>query len=365
MPGVRTASASSLFADPVYRYTKYCLVPVGLAVTFEGLAWLTGDVWLHVLAALCFATVVVACVEDPRVSGLGLTVEHPTSTTVGERSQHRFTVTNHGRRWTSTGHLRHHAHGLADVSVLLPRLAPGQSVTLEVPRLATRRGVTPGHVALVSSSAPYGLRFTTATARLMAPLVVWPALTSAPPVRPRERTDGRAETAGAVRHGETVRGLRDWRSGDDARQVHWRSSARRGQLVVVEREAPRQARVTLLAVGPLNDARGDRAVATLATAAVQAIHGGDLTSLWSSQPGLERLLAANRESALDWCAALDDAARPSTAILAEVADAAGPGGAVHVVAPSLTQEEWDALRAELRPYAIDVIDLESLPGAGR
>lgn len=365
MPGVRTASASSLVSNPVYRYTKYCLIPLGLAVAFEGLAWLTGDVWLHVLAALCFATVVVACVEDPRVSGLGITVEHPTSTTVGEPSQHRFTVTNHGRRWTSTGHLRHHAHGLADVSVLLPRLAPGQSITVEVPRLATRRGVTPGHVALVSSSAPYGLRFTTATARLMAPLAVWPALTSAPPVRPSERTDDGAVAARAARHGETVRGLRDWQTGDDARQVHWLSSARRGQLVVVEREAPRQTRVTLLVVGRLIGERGEQAVSCLATAAVQAIHGGDHTTLWASQPGLDPLISPSRESALDWCAALNPAETLSAATVSGVAQAAGPGGSVHVAAPSLDLEGWGRLRSELSPYAVDVIDLESLPGAGR
>ena len=49
--------------------------------------------------------------------------------------------------------------------------------------------------------------------------------------------------------GQEFHALRDYRSGDDPRQVHWRSTARVGRLVSVEREAERRRRITLLVDG--------------------------------------------------------------------------------------------------------------------
>lgn len=54
-------------------------------------------------------------------------------------------------------------------------------------------------------------------------------------------------TAGAAPDGELVRGLRDYVPGDRLRQVHWRATARHGELVVKEVEEP-QAPVLHLVV---------------------------------------------------------------------------------------------------------------------
>ena len=46
--------------------------------------------------------------------------------------------------------------------------------------------------------------------------------------------------------GEEYFGLRDWREGEDRRQIHWRSSARRGELVVREFEEQEQRAIELV-----------------------------------------------------------------------------------------------------------------------
>ena len=66
-----------------------------------------------------------------------------------------------------------------------------------------------------------------------------PDLASAP--KAHRRVEPRRE-----RHG--FYGIREWRSGDPASTVHWRASARRNQLVVMDRERPRTPPVVL--VGP-------------------------------------------------------------------------------------------------------------------
>lgn len=45
--------------------------------------------------------------------------------------------------------------------------------------------------------------------------------------------------------GTELSGVRHWRSGDDPRRVHWRSTARHGRLVVAERAEPQGGRWVL------------------------------------------------------------------------------------------------------------------------
>lgn len=91
----------------------------------------------------------------------------------------------------------------------------------------------------VDATDPLGLFFFDARIACPTELVVHPA-----PVVRREHTTGGEgrfglrERDGAVRRGEGLEfhGVREYRPGDSPRRVHWRTSARRGTLAVVEFE---------------------------------------------------------------------------------------------------------------------------------
>jgi uncharacterized protein (DUF58 family) len=86
----------------------------------------------------------------------------------------------------------------------------------------------------VRSTYPHGLLLARRPAPAPRELVVIPA----PLGLPRDRHARRAVLAtmghdvAAADHGSSA--LRDWQTGDDVRRVHWKATARRGQLVVRE-----------------------------------------------------------------------------------------------------------------------------------
>ncbi len=97
----------------------------------------------------------------------------------------------------------------------------------------------------------------------------------------RGKLDMEARRRRTWRGEDAIYGVREYREGDDPRRVHWRSTARRGALVVSEwrAEQGREA-VIVLGRGPVAGARGnpafERAVSTAATlwrhCAVEGLH---------------------------------------------------------------------------------------------
>lgn len=129
----------------------------------------------------------------------------------------------------------------------LRRLARNTSQT-HVYRVSTDvRGRHPLGPATLRVSDPLGLvevarGFRSTGSVVVLPLVV--PLTGLPTVVSAQGSQGRTRSA---THGDaddtTVRG---YRRGDDVRRIHWRSSARAGDLMVRQEEQPRRPAITLL-----------------------------------------------------------------------------------------------------------------------
>jgi uncharacterized protein (DUF58 family) len=89
----------------------------------------------------------------------------------------------------------------------------------------------------VSTRFPFGLIRKSFDVKAPAQMLVYPALRPVPPLL---AATGAAplpdrKAARPARSGE-FHGLREYRDGDDPRQIHWRSSARRGRLLLREHE---------------------------------------------------------------------------------------------------------------------------------
>lgn len=146
-----------------------------------------------------------------------------------------MTVTVHNRgRLRSANLVAEDRCGAVPVAVPVLRLRPGRDTTVRYDVPTTRRGVVPvgplrvirrDPLGLVSLSRPYGET---------VPVWVHPRVhpLSVVPTGAGRSLDGQVD---AVPHGSiTFDSLREYVVGDELRRVHWRTSARVGELMVRE-----------------------------------------------------------------------------------------------------------------------------------
>ncbi|KPC61726.1 DUF58 domain-containing protein [Streptomyces chattanoogensis] len=97
-------------------------------------------------------------------------------------------------------------------------------------------------------SDPFGMCELTRSFSASDTLTVVPRTEPLPPVRPAGETpgygDGRQRSLALAGEDDVI--PRGYRHGDDLRRVHWRSTARHGELMVRREEQPQKARCTVL-----------------------------------------------------------------------------------------------------------------------
>ena len=182
---------------------------------------------------------------------------------------------------------------------------PGASASAKMEITFPTRGVKALETLTLATSFPFGLFRKERDVELAGEVVVWPRHDR--PVRePRpsgERVRRSGETfAGASGARGEYRGLRPYRSGDDPRDVHWRTTARLGQPVVREYERDRaQALWLCLDLRAPDGDAAEHAVEVAASLAAAASRRGDAFGLATPdarvEPGagsgqLERVLDA-------------------------------------------------------------------------
>ncbi|MGH3545556.1 MAG: DUF58 domain-containing protein [Mycobacteriales bacterium] len=130
----------------------------------------------------------------------------------------------------------------------LTDLSVGSTAQLEYQVLPQRRGHYTLGPLTVQCGDPFGMCTLLQPVSRTQTIIVTPAVI---PLPFSSLIDGRAgfgehlgQTLGA--YGDDAAAVRSYRSGDDPRRVHWRSTARAGELMVRQQEQPRHARATLL-----------------------------------------------------------------------------------------------------------------------
>ncbi|HJN17946.1 MAG TPA: DUF58 domain-containing protein, partial [Armatimonadota bacterium] len=116
---------------------------------------------------------------------------------------------------------------------------PGEMVAVEYPVTARRRGVYPlGWIDLVCWD-PLGLYTHSRELPAEATLVVHPRPVPLPLVKPPSGGRQFSNRTRARRRGEGTdfRGVREYTPGDDLRRIHWKQTAKRQKLTVVEYES--------------------------------------------------------------------------------------------------------------------------------
>jgi uncharacterized protein (DUF58 family) len=136
--------------------------------------------------------------------------------------------------------------GQRAVPIPLVRLRPGVATQVSYPVPTGRRGVVSLGPLRVGRRDPFGLARVQRTFGGTGHVWVYPKLhpMAAVPAGSARNLDGQAEK---VPHGSiTFDALREYVMGDDLRHVHWRTSARMGELMVKERVDTSRPRITVL-----------------------------------------------------------------------------------------------------------------------
>ncbi|MCX2967617.1 MULTISPECIES: DUF58 domain-containing protein [Streptomyces] len=131
---------------------------------------------------------------------------------------------------------------------VLDRVEPGGRREVSYRVRSDLRGRYPLGPLQLRVADPFGMVELTRSFQARDVLTVIPAVQPLPPVRLAGEAvgygDGRVRALAVTGDDDVI--PRAYRHGDDVRRVHWRSTARRGELMVRREEQPRQARCTVL-----------------------------------------------------------------------------------------------------------------------
>ncbi len=167
--------------------------------------------------------------------------------------------------------------------LVLERLGGQRASTVAYSVRAEVRGKYEIGPLVVRLTDPFGLCELSRSFTAVSHLTVVPQLVELPNVRLAAEFAGSGESRArsVAVHGEDDIATREYRQGDDLRRVHWRSTARKGELMVRREEQPWESRATVLLDTRRTGHRGEGptasfewAVSTAASVAVHLRHNG-------------------------------------------------------------------------------------------
>lgn len=306
--------------------------------------------WLYVLSALLLGAVVAGLLLPfAALRGLRAELVAPNEAPQGGQAPVELVLTSRvrGVRWSVVAADEH----LERAEVFVSSIARGERVEVATVRTPGRRGLVETHSVQVRSSAPFGVAERRRRLPVRAETLVLPRifpLGALPFVEPVGTTEAAIHSTPRRGHGPEYLGVREYRTGDSMRHVHWPLTARHGQVMVREFEEERTRRLAVVVdterdVGqewtPL-----DRVCSVAASLLDAALAHGHGARLLGALPGGEVgvLGRADQDELLRWLAGLT----PSGVSLASVLAGLGTPelrGVETVVAAFPTWGDLDAV----------------------
>lgn len=312
--------------------------------------------WVLAVAALLAGVLVTGAVLPLRgLRGVEVVRRTPRTATAGRPVPISLATTNSGRGMRALVRLTDDFCGKG--AALVPLLRSGQTREYSSDREGARRGVYEGGRCLLETGAPFGVVLVRRTVDVASPIVVYPAVYDVPP-GVLYRLTGRRVLAS---DGE-VSSVRDYRRGDPLRRIHWRSSARRGQLVVHELEIEQQADLTVAVDVPADPDVAEAVASIACSLALAAIRdGGDVALLAAGEGRARSRRVRTAEGVLDWGARLAPGSSGFGTVLGRAADA----GAIVCVCPAATATDRLCALAQESSVFVALVRGEQEPAQDR
>jgi len=274
--------------QPIKRQT----VPEGIRITKVGLWYIllavlvalpaanTGNNALYMVEACLLALLVVSGVTSRQnLRKVDVALAAPGEVYARQPVSLSYTIGHGGRLWDRRLLL---IAGIGEGKpVLVPHLAKGEERQGALELTVNRRGRLRIPHLHVSSIYPLGLFRKGMRYRVDLEMLVYPRLLGVEEYRIQGGGPVGEHPSRRPGSGHELLTLRAFRQGDDRRSIHWKQSARTGDLIFMEKEAEKGQRASILfdnGVGslahPEDDARFERLVSEAATAAHHFIEKG-------------------------------------------------------------------------------------------
>ena len=215
----------------------------GLALTLGTMAvgfaaMNTGNNLLYLLLGALLGFIAVSgWLSEQAIRGLRVERRAPRAVTVGHDLRLTYEITNHKARLPSLA-VEIAEEGLPE-RAFLSHVEPRGHATARSINSFVRRGIYPLNTVTLSTGFPFGLFRKERDIDMPGEIVVWPRTDRA--VRDPFSGAGKVPRAGLSTRGAAgtrgeYRSLREYRVGDDSRDIHWKSSARMREPVIREYE---------------------------------------------------------------------------------------------------------------------------------
>jgi len=247
------------------------ILAVGLAAVNTG-----NNLLFLLLGALLGLVGLSGFLSEQMVRPISVIRKVPRGVPVGQPARIRYDVTNRGSRYSIyTLDLRE--AGLPGAA-FAPVVPPGETLTVRNDPVFIQRGTVPLDTLVLATAFPFGLFRKERDLSLPGELVIWPSTQR--PVRAltlagdRSREQGSRASLRAVHRGD-YRSMREYRPGDDPRDVHWKAAARSGSLMVREYEGEDAAGIWICldAAAPPGE-EAERAVEIAASISARTLREG-------------------------------------------------------------------------------------------
>lgn len=210
-----------------------------------------GTVELAMLAAAGLVAMVLAVVlvflGQPDV--LARRILRPARLHAGGTAYAEIELRNRGRRRTGVLSVTDRFSGRREARFAVAPLRPGESARGAYRVPTGHRGLFSIGPLRVGVTDPLGLVRRVLQSDAAESVTVYPRIefvAALPQTVGRDLVGGAVNDFSRARAGMEFHSLREYQVGDDLRRVHWRSTARTGQLMIREHDVPWQTRATLL-----------------------------------------------------------------------------------------------------------------------
>jgi uncharacterized protein (DUF58 family) len=346
-------------------------------LTFGGR--LFGIVELYMLAGAA-AALAVGAVVFVRLTRFELEAARelrPARVHAGGNSRVELTVHNRGRRRSPVLAARDpFDNGRRWARFLIAPLASGEEARAAYRLPTERRGIFDLGPLRLLLEDPFGLASRSSEGAPQTRLTVYPRVD---PIPPLPLTRGNDPHAGAdhptalAATGEDFYALREYELGDDLRRVHWKASARLGELMIRQEEMPWQGRVTVLVDlrrGVHNDESLELALSAAASVVSASWRHRSLVRLVSTD-GVDSGFAAGSthvEAILEHLAGATTGRDDNLAAILSSLRREGNGGALAVittaVAPGTDLDRVARLRGRFGTVTLVLFERSSFERAG-